>query len=94
MAIPHDTVIKLQSEGILEVSDLADFDKNAILQITENLCKPGDRIPNPDPGVAQNATIPHPLFVFGAKLQMRILAACKLVRFYTTIGQTLTQGNI
>ena len=90
MAIPHATVIQLQHEGISQVSYLADFDKSAILQITENLRKPGDRIPNPDPG----ATIPRPPFVFGAKSQMRVLAACDLIRFYVTIGRMLTAGNI
>ena len=94
MAIPHATVIQLQQEGISQVSDLADFDKSAILQITENLRKPGDRIPNPDPGADPGATIPRPPFVFGAKSQMRVLAACDLIRFYVTIGRNLTAGNI
>ena len=48
MSIPHETVLQLTKEGITAVMDLADFDKPAIQQITDNLRKPGDCIPNPD----------------------------------------------
>jgi len=80
MVILHLTVIKLQDEGIDDPDDLTDFTKDSLMQVAENLRKPGDRIPNPDPNAPQGSTIPRPSYVFGAKLQKRLLEACKLVR--------------
>ena len=37
MGIPHATVIQLQNEGISTVADLADFDKDALQQLADNL---------------------------------------------------------
>ena len=67
MAIPHDTAVQLEKEGITTVSDLVDFDKDSLAQIASNLCRPGGRIPDPTPGAADGVTIPTPPFVFGAK---------------------------
>jgi len=92
MALPHDTRLKLQEEGIMLVSDLAEFDEDTFKQIATNLKKPGDRIPNPDPGAG--GTIPRPPYTFGAKSQKRLLAASEIVRFYKTIGRELTTGAI
>lgn len=94
MALPHATVIALVDEGIDDPDDLQEFDKVTLAQVVESLRKPGDRIPNPDPGAPQGATIPRPPYVFGAKSQKRMLAASKLIRYYTTTGRTLTAGNI
>ena len=94
MAIPHATVIKLQDEGINDPDDLTDFTKDSLMQVAENLRKPGDRIPNPDPNAPVGSTIPRPSYVFGAKSQKRLLEACELVRFYETIGRPLTAPNI
>jgi hypothetical protein len=41
----------------------------------------------------EGAMIPTPPFVFGAKSQMRLLAACDLVRYYETIGPEITTNN-
>ena len=41
MGIPHATVVQLQSEGIDVVADLADFDKDALPQLADNLRCPG-----------------------------------------------------
>ena len=79
MAIPHATVVELQHEGIVTVSDLVDFDKESLKQVADNLCRPGGRIPDPTPGAAQGATIPKPPFVFGSKSQTRLGVACKLI---------------
>ena len=46
MAIPVATVLQLQSEGITTVQDLADFDKDSLVQIADNLRRPGGRIPD------------------------------------------------
>ena len=82
MAIPHATAIQLQNEGILTVADLVDFDKDTLSQIAENLRRPGGRIPDPNPAAPAGTTIPSPPFVFGAKSQMRLRAACDLIRCY------------
>ena len=69
MGIPHATVVQLQVEGIAVVADLADFDKESLQQLADNLRKPAGRIPDPNPGAAPGATIPTPPFIFGAKSQ-------------------------
>ena len=33
MAIPHDTVVELNNEGIVTVEDLADFDRESLKQV-------------------------------------------------------------
>ena len=93
MGIPHATVVQLQQEGIMSVDDLADFDKDSLQQLADNLRRPGGRVPDPNPGAA-GATIPTPPFVFGAKSQKRLLVACNLVRYYNTVGRPLTAANM
>jgi hypothetical protein len=94
MAIPHATRVQLQADGIDDVSNLVDFDKDTLKQVAENLRRPGGRVLSPDPGAAEGAMIPTSPFVFGAKLQMRLLAACDLVRYYETIGRKIITNNI
>ena len=86
MGIPHTTVIQLCAEEIEAVTDLADFDKDSLQQLTDNLRCPGGR--------PAGATIPTPPFVFGAKSQKHIAVACDLVRFYATVGRDLTAANL
>ena len=73
------------------MQDLADFDKDSLVQIADNLRRPGGRIPDPNNPLA---TIPTPPFVFGAKSQMRLEVACNLIRFYDTIGRPLAASNV
>jgi hypothetical protein len=40
------------------------------------------------------AIIPTPQFVFGAKSQKRLLAACGIVQYYEQTGRPLTEANI
>ena len=94
MGIPNATVMQLQNEGISSVDDLIDFDKDTLQQVADNLCCPGGRIQDPTPGAALGATIPTPPFVFGAKSQKRLLAACDIVRYYEETGRPLTTANI
>ena len=42
MGIPHAMVIQLQREGIDTVNDLADFDKDSLSQLADNLRCPGE----------------------------------------------------
>ena len=94
MGVQHATVVQLALEGIETVDDLADFDKEALQQLADNLRRPGGRVPNPDPGAAAGSTIPTPAFVFGAKSQKRLGIACELVRYYNTVGRDLTAANM
>ena len=94
MGIPHATVMQLQSKEITLVSDLADFDKNSLQQLADNLRCPGGCVPDPNPGAPPGSTIPTPPFVFGAKSQKRIAVACDLVKYYTTVGCDLTVANL
>ena len=79
MAIPNATVVELQNEGIQTVDDLEEFDKDQLDQIAQNLRRPAG-------GAAA--------FTFGAKSQRRLLAATNLVKYYTTVGRSLTAANL
>jgi hypothetical protein len=94
MGLPNPTMVKLQEEGINEPSNLADFDEETLKKAATNLRNPGDRIPNPDENATAGSTIPRPPYVFGAQSQKRLMEAGELIRFYETIGRTLTAANI
>ena len=94
MGIPHATVLQLQSEGITLVSDLADFNKDSLQQLADNLRHPGGHVPDPYPAAQPGSTIPTPPFVFGARSQRRITVACDLVKYYITVGCDLTVANL
>jgi hypothetical protein len=94
MGIPNVTVVQLQQEGIKTVNDLADFDKDTMEQIAANLRQPAGRIPDPNLAAAAGATIPTPSFVFGAKSQKRLITASDLIRYYDTVGRSLTAANL
>ena len=94
IAMPHNTRLQLQSEGITDPSDLVDFTEKAMTTISQNLRSPGGCTPDPDPNAAPGTTIPTPPFMFGAKSQMRLIAACELMRYYETVGRSLSVANI
>ena len=87
-------MVQMQQEGIQAVSDLADFEKESLQQLADNLRKPGGRIPDPNPNAALGTTIPMPAFTYGDKSQKRLTVACDLVSFHQTVGRDLTQANI
>ena len=93
MGIPHATMLEMQQEGIQSVADLADFEKECLQQLPDNL-KPGGRIADPDPNASVGATIPMPAFTYGAKSQKRLTVACDLIRYHQTVGRDLTAANI
>ena len=76
------------------VADLADFDKDSLQPLVDNLRCPGGCILDPNPGAPAGATIPTPPFVFGAKSPKCIAITCDLVRFYATVGRDLTAANL
>ena len=94
LGIPHETMVQIQREGIQAVADLADFEKQELQQLADNLRKPGGRIPDLNPNAAPGATIPTPASTYGAKSQKRLTVACDLVRYYQTVGRDLTSANI
>ena len=58
MGIPHVIVVQLQAEGITLVSDLADFNKDSLQQLADNLGRPGGRVPDPNPTAQPGSTVP------------------------------------
>ena len=48
MGLDHDTVVKLEDEGIILVEDLRDNDKDMIKDIAESLHKPAECITDPN----------------------------------------------
>jgi hypothetical protein len=84
----------MQAEGITNVQDLADFDKDSLQQLADNLRKPGGRVPDPNPNAAPGATIPTPAFVFGAKSQKRLFVATDLIKYYDATGRDYTAANL
>ena len=79
IGIPKQLVVQLGNEGITTIDNLVDFEKYIIQQVEDSLRRLGGRIPDPTPNAALGATIPTPPFVFGAKSQKQILAACDIV---------------
>jgi hypothetical protein len=94
MGIPNPTVVQMQTEGIANVQDLADFDKESLQQLADNLRRPGGRVPDPNPNAAPGTTIPTPAFVFGAKSQKRLLVATDLIKYFTATGRGYTAANL
>jgi hypothetical protein len=94
MGVPHRTVVKLQEGGITLVDDLAEFRKETISEVAQNLRRPGGREPNPDPNVPQGSTIPVQPCVFSAKSQEHFAVAPELLRYNETVGRATTAANI
>ena len=94
MALPAATRIAIAQEGLEDLADLVEFDERSLKQITDNLRRPGGRVPDPNPNATAGATIPTPAFVFGAKSQLRLKAACDISRYYETTGRDLSSGNM
>ena len=47
MALPQATRNQLIVEGIASVDDLAEFDKDSLQQLADNLRRPAGRVPDP-----------------------------------------------
>eukprot|EP00957_Ditylum_brightwellii_P121441 9261554-Ditylum_brightwellii.AAC.1 len=77
MGIDKGALIQLANEGINEVEDLADVDKETLQQVTENLKRLGKMIPNLDPSAASGSTTPQTPFPFGSKFQKRLLSSAE-----------------
>ena len=66
LGIQHGAI---QREGIQAVADLADFEKQELQQLADNLRKPGGRIPDHNPNAAPGATNPTPAFTLDPSLR-------------------------
>ena len=80
MGIPDKMVVQLGNEGITNIDDLVEFEKETIQQVADSLGHPRGRILDPTPDSAPGSTIPTPPLVFGAKSHKRLLTACDIVR--------------
>ena len=67
MATSHNTRVQLQSQVIIDPSDLVGFTEEAMAMIRQNLRRPGVRIQCPGSNDDPGATTPTPHFMFGAK---------------------------
>jgi hypothetical protein len=56
IGIPRATVVQLIPGGITSVIDLADFDKESLQQLADNLRRHG-QVPDPSPAAQPGATI-------------------------------------
>ena len=55
----------MKSEEIDTPEELVDFDEDSISKISDNLRRPGGRVPELTLGVVAGGTIPTPRFTFG-----------------------------
>ena len=94
MSLPQATRLQLVNEGLEHVHDLLEFNGESIKGISNNLRRPGGRIPNPYPNAAPGDMIPTPPFSFGAKSQMRLKAATMILRYYETVGREITAPDM
>ena len=78
MDIPASTYVAITQERLEELDDLVEFYEKSIKQITDNLRRPGGRVPDLEPNAAAGATIPTSDFIFGAKSQVCLKAAFKI----------------
>ena len=94
MGIPRETVLQLALEGIVSVTDLAEFNRDSIQRLADNLRVPGGRVPDPNPNAQRGATIPTPSFILSAKSYRRLQVATNLVKYYNDTGRELTAENL
>ena len=90
MAISAATYDQLATEGIITAGDLAEFSNDDFTALAASLRRPPAV---PDPANAA-VLVPQAPFVLGAKSLKRLKIAAEAVRYYDSIGRTLTPGNL
>eukprot|EP00957_Ditylum_brightwellii_P066453 5044828-Ditylum_brightwellii.AAC.1 len=95
MEVAKEMLAQLGKEGTEELEDLAEFGKEIWKQVAENLKRLGGGMKNPDRKKDNEnpATVPQTPYLFGARMQKRLLKASELTRYYKTVGRRLTVLN-
>ena len=75
MGIAHVTVLQLQSEDILSVTDLTSFTADHFKTLADSLRRPSGRISDLTGGALAGVTIPTLAFTFGVWSQSRLTVA-------------------
>eukprot|EP00957_Ditylum_brightwellii_P142928 10890070-Ditylum_brightwellii.AAC.1 len=80
MEVTKEMLKELGKEAIKEVKDLTEFNKDIWKQVMDNLKHPGGQMKNPDKDANKNhAIVPQTPYLFGTRIQMRLLEASKLM---------------
>ena len=90
MAIPQATVIQIANEGIVTIEDLSEFTDSEFKRIADNLKSP-PAIPDPNNA---GQTIRQNPFTFGAKSLKRLKVAANAVRYYDSVGRSISAANM
>eukprot|EP00957_Ditylum_brightwellii_P054997 4168818-Ditylum_brightwellii.AAC.1 len=87
MEVAKETLVQLWKEGIKEVKDMAEFSKDILKKVAENLKRLGGRMKNINREANQShATVPQTPYLFGARTQKRRLEASEMTRYYNTVA--------
>eukprot|EP00957_Ditylum_brightwellii_P190898 14535496-Ditylum_brightwellii.AAC.1 len=84
MEVVKKILVELGKEGIKEAKDLTKFTKDTWKQVAERLKAPGGRMKNPDKDAKKTSTVPQSLYLFGIKMQKRLIKASELLSYYET----------
>jgi hypothetical protein len=92
VGIPNETIVQIQTEGITNVQDVADFDRESLQQLADNLRKPGGRISDPNPNAAPGSYYPNP----GLRpwCHKRLFVATDLIKYCDATGRDYTAANL
>ena len=93
MGLTARTCTYLIEEEITMLDDLDGFDKSILNQMAVNLRRPGGRMLDLNRNTGRGATMHTPIFILGAKTQLRLNATTEIVNHYGTIRYLLTAGN-
>eukprot|EP00957_Ditylum_brightwellii_P098554 7507321-Ditylum_brightwellii.AAC.1 len=95
MEVSKKTLAKLGQEGIKKVEDLAYFSKDNWKHVADNLKCGGGWMKNPykEKDNDNSSTIPQTPYLFGVRMQKRLLKALELMRYYAMVGCRLTVLN-
>eukprot|EP00957_Ditylum_brightwellii_P113091 8624751-Ditylum_brightwellii.AAC.1 len=88
---------ELQADGGIkgDIGPVGAGGKENWKQVAENLKRLGGRMKNADKKQDNDnpPTIPQTLYLFGVRMQKRLLKASELTRYYATVGHHLTVSN-
>ena len=97
MNLSNRTRVALAEEGLSEPADLAEFTKDGLTALFDNLRKPGKAMVQPTGQMATrgNATLEEQEpFKIPAKSKMRLLVCLQAVKYYDMIGRDVTPDNM